>query len=305
MSGLSLSGVLPPLPTPTHADGSLNLPMLRRVINYVISNGATGVVPVGGVGEFNSLTAADRLKIVETTVEEVNGRVPVIAGVVQTSLHDAVDSARAYKAAGADAALTLAPYYQKPTQAGVREYFKAFRGMVDLPLIVYDTPDSTHLVLQPETIAQMAEDGSIAALKASNSSIDHFNRVVNLLKGKIPLLAGETPFFAVFLAMGADGGMIGNSCFMPRYFVRMFELVKANKLDEALAAHRKLLGLTDALAAAGYFPAFKQALGLVGLDCGDPLLPLLPVDPKAFERVRSEFEKLKADGTLADEALPA
>jgi 4-hydroxy-tetrahydrodipicolinate synthase len=304
MSELKLSGVCPPLPSPTKPDGSINVPMLRRIINYVITNGAKGVVPLGGVGEFNSLSAADRLKVVETTIDEVNGRVPVVAGVVQTSLYDAVESAKLFKAAGANAVLTLPPYYQKPTQEGVREYFKKLRGLADIPLIVYDTPDNTHLIINPSTVLGMVEDGSLAAIKASNSSIDHFNRLVSLLKGRIPLMAGETPFFAVFLAMGADGGFIGNSCFMPRYFVQMYELVQQNKLSEALAAHRKLLGLVDALLAAGYSSAFKQAMSLVGLDCGDPLLPLRPVTPEAFARVKAEFEKLKADGTL-NEILPA
>lgn len=305
MAKLELAGVIPPLPTPTYADGTVDVETLRRVIDYVIANGATGVVPIGGVGEFNSLSRASRQQVVAETVRHVNGCVPVVAGVVQTSFHDAVESALEFKDAGADAVLTLAPYYQKPTQDGVRAYFEAFKRKTDIPVIVYDTPDQTHLVLRPDTIAAMAADGSIDALKASNSGIDHFNRVVHLLGGRIPLLAGETPFFPVFVAMGADGGMIGNSCFMPRYFVRMFGLARDNRLAEALAAHRKLLGLTDALAAAGYFSAFKQMLALIGLDCGAPLLPLQPAKAETFARVKQEFDALKADGTLDETAPPA
>lgn len=301
----SLSGVIPPLPTPTFSNGEINVEMLGRVVNYVIANGANGVVPIGGVGEYNSLTADQRRLVVQETCKAVAGRVPVIAGVVQTSLHDTIDAANQFRDLGADAVLTLAPYYQKPTQAGIRAYFEALKRRVDLPVILYDTPDNTHLVIHPDTLRALADDGSIQALKASNHNIDHFNRVVRLLKGQIPLLAGETPFFAVFLGMGADGGMIGNSCFMPRYFTNMYQLVKSGRLDDALAAHRELLPLTDALASAGYFSAFKQMLSLIGLDCGQPLLPLLPVTEQAFARVREEFDKLKARGLLSAETAPA
>ena len=304
MTKLNWKGIMPPLPTPTTADGEINVPVLKKIINFVIDNGCHGVVPLGGVGEFNSISAKNRQLVVETTVEEVNGRVPVIAGVVQTSLFDAVDSAKTFKAAGADAILTLAPYYQKPTQAGVREYFKALKGMIDMPVMLYDTPDNTHLIIDPTTILGLVEDGSLDALKASNHIIDHFNHVLPLIKGRIPIFAGETPFFAVFLAMGADGGMIGNACLMPRYILKIYELASSGRLQEALAAQHKLFPLTAALAKGPYFSSFKQMMSLIGFEVGKPLLPLLPVSDENFAKVREEFEKLKADGTFKDEAFP-
>lgn len=305
MTKLSLSGIIPPLPSPTTIDGVVNVPVLRKLVEHAITNGASGVIPLGGVGEFNSLSASNRLKIVEEVAAAVNGRVPVLAGVVQSSLHDAVASARAFKAAGAEIVLTIPPYYQKPTQAGVRDYFRRFKDMVEMPVMLYDTPNNTHLVIDPIIIAAMVDDGSIDAMKASNGSVEHFNSVMYRVGDRIPVLVGETREFVVFLAMGAAGGTIGNSSFMPRYFRTMYDLVKANRLPEALAAHRKLIPLVEALAAGGYFASFKQAFRFIGLDCGNPLPPLMPVSEDHMEKVRVELDKLRADGTLKDEVWPA
>lgn len=297
MTTLTLGGLIPPFPTPTMPDGQLNLPVLDKLVDYLLNSGATGVIPLGGVGEYGALSSRDRSRVIEQTVKTTAGRGPVVAGVVQPGFHEAIASINESKAAGADAVLVIPPILQKPTQAGVRDYYKALHDRTGAAIVVYDEPDTTHFVIEPETHANMAADGSIVAVKASNKSIDHFNRTYQLVDNRVPLLAGSTPVFPMFVAMGAAGGTVGNACLMPKVFVRMFDLVKSGKLDEALVIHRALTPFMDSLSG-NYLAAFKQTFKLFGLDCGDPLLPGLPLEKARFAAIENEYRKLKETGIL-------
>jgi 4-hydroxy-tetrahydrodipicolinate synthase len=299
MTMLTLGGLIPPIPTPTAANGELNLPVLGQLVDRILKSGAKGIIALGGVGEYGALSARDRSRVVEHTVKATAGRGPVVAGVVQPGFHEAIESINESKAAGADAFLVIPPVLQKPTQAGVRDYYKALHDRTGAAIMVYDEPDTTHFVIEPQTHANMAADGSIVAIKASNKSIDHFNRTYQLVENRVPLLAGSTPVFPLFVAMGAVGGTIGNACFMPDVFVRIFDLVRAGKLDEALVIHRALTPFMDSLSG-NYLASFKQAFKLFGLDCGDPLLPGLPLDKSRFAVIENEYHKLKATGILGD-----
>lgn len=295
MTDLVLAGVMPPIPTPTLSDGALNRPMLEKLVARLLDVGVTGIIPIGSVGEYAGLAMTERVKVVEATVEAVGGRVPVIAGVVSPSFHDAVDAGRALRAAGADALLVLPAHYHNPPQAGIRAYFDAYRSTVDAPILLYDAPYNTHLVIEPETIAQMAEDGSIVGLKASNTDIDHFNRVMGLIPEGFPILSGESTHFPIHVAMGASGATPGNTCLMPEYFIHIYELAREGRLKEALAAQRKLFPLMSALSSRGYFGSFKQSMQLIGIDAGVPRLPLMDADESAFEPIRRAFEALREE----------
>jgi 4-hydroxy-tetrahydrodipicolinate synthase len=302
---IKLEGVLAPLPSPVTPNGEINVKAVEHLVEFLIRGGIAGLIPVGGVGEYTALSPAGRARMVEATVVAARGRVPVIAGVVSTSLHEAVDAGSAFKDLGADALLVVPPFYQTPTMAGVRQYFSTYRKRVDLPLVLYDSPQHTHLVIDPATLGAMVDEGSLDALKASNRDLDHFNRTVHAISGRVPVVCGETSHFAAYLAMGADGGMIGNACLMPRVIVEIYRLAHGGKLADAFALQRRLFPLSDALSAGGYFPSFKRAMSLVGIDAGDPLMPFRRVSDAAFAKVEAEFAQLRAAGLIDDAPVPA
>lgn len=140
MTKKTYAGILPAFPTPTQADGSVDRTALTRLVNALIDSGAHGLVPIGGTGEFTALSAQGRIDAVEATVHAAHGRVPVVAGVLSPGFADAVEAGAAFRAAGADALLLIAPFYVTPTQAGIRDYFKAYRDKVDIDILLYDIP---------------------------------------------------------------------------------------------------------------------------------------------------------------------
>lgn len=302
---LKLEGLMPPLPTPTTKEGELNIPAVHKLSEYLIGSGVTGLVANGGVGEYTALTPKMRVQMVAETVKAAKGRVPVIGGIITPALAEAIEVSNAYKDVGADAVLVTPPFYHHPTQAGIRDYFKALKDKVELPIILYDCPHNTHLIVEPKTIAAMLSDKSLFALKASNKDLEHFNKTMALVGNSAPVMVGETGHFPTYLSMGGCGGMIGNACLMPKFFINIYNLVRAGRLTEAYAEQRKLFPLTAALSVGGYFPSFKQAFSLLGIDAGEPLLPLSKVSDQAFEGVRAAFRQLQDEGVIQEQIVLA
>ena len=144
------------------------------MVDFLLAAGIDGLVPVGGTGEYPALSPRARREMVEATVEETAGRVPVVAGVLAPGFADAVQAGREFKAADADGLLLITPYYTPPTQAGIRAYFEAYRRAVELPLLLYEIPARTGIAVTAETIAAMAEDGSIIGMKSCNPDLGQF-----------------------------------------------------------------------------------------------------------------------------------
>lgn len=294
-----LSGVLPAFPTPTQGDGEINVPVLKSLIDYLIRGGVGGLVPVGGTGEFTALSPAARACAVETTVAAAAGRVPVVAGVLSPGLAEAVAAGQDLRRAGADAALLLVPFYVAPTQAGIIDYFRAYRDRVDLPIVLYDIPYRTRITVTPETIATLAREGTIIGMKACNPDIAHFERVLAYAGEHMAVLSGEDGLFPVEVAMGAPGGILATASIVPGHWVEMFRLARDGKLPAALQLHHKMFPLIDAVFAECNPGPLKQAMHLIGFDAGHVLLPLKPPAQAVMDQVR------KALAELADKDLDA
>ena len=214
MAAAKYKGVLPAFPTPTTPDGSVDKVVLGKLVNFLIENGAEGVVPIGGTGEFTALSAQGRIQAVETTVEAVNGRVPVVAGVLSPGFADSVEAGEAFRKAGVDALLLIAPFDVTPTQSGIRDYYKAYRDKVDVDILLYDIPSRTRIVVEPQTIAEIARDGSVLGMKACNPDINHFNHIAALVDADFALLSGEDTHFPLHMAMGAKGGILATAALL-------------------------------------------------------------------------------------------
>lgn len=292
MAQTTYTGIYPAFPTPTTSDGAVDKATLRRVVSFLIDNGANGLVPIGGTGEFTALSPRARLEVLETTLEAANGRVKVVPGVLSPGYAEAVETGQAFRKAGADALLLIAPFYVTPTQKGIRDYYKAYRNAVDLPILLYDIPTRTRIVVEPETTAGMVEDRSIVGMKACNPDINHFNHLADLVADKISILSGEDTHFPAHMAMGAVGGILATASLLPRAWADIYALSAAGKHAEAVAAQRRLLPLIDAVFAEANPGPLKTAMALVGFPSGTALSPLVPPAEATMARLGAALRNL-------------
>lgn len=298
MKHTDLSGIFPAFPTPMKADGTLDVDALSGLIEFLLSNGASGLVPVGGTGEFTALSQEIRVQVVEHTVALAAGRVPVVPGVLSPGYAEAVDTGRAFTRAGADGLLLITPFYVTASQQGVRSYFQSYRGDVDLPLLLYDVPSRTHVVVEPETIARMADEGSIVGMKACNVDTDHFNRTAALVADRIAILCGEDTLFPVHMMLGARGGVLATAALLPRFWVRIYEAAREGRFADAIADQRRLLPLFNAVFAEPNPGPLKEIMTMTGLDMGTVLRPLCAPSERTVGQLRQVVADLRAVDVL-------
>jgi 4-hydroxy-tetrahydrodipicolinate synthase len=272
-------------PTPLDAGGGIVAVAVRNHVERQISAGIAGIIPVGGTGEFVSLSARQRLEMVELTVEAVRGRVPVIAGVLHPGLEDATQAAKDYLRAGADAAMVVTPYYYRPTQDGIVEYFLRLGEKVDGDLVLYEIPYRTGVSLAPETVARIVEHTRTVAMKACNPDLSQQMRVIEAVGKRISILTGEEAVFPLHVAMGAVGGMLAGSNIFPRVWSRIYQLARAGNLAGASELHSRLQPATDALYCEPNPAPLKAAMQLLEMPAGSVIAPMLGASPACIARL--------------------
>ncbi|WP_108262143.1 dihydrodipicolinate synthase family protein [Mangrovicoccus ximenensis] len=212
--------------------------------------------------------------MLDVTLEAVAGRVPVIAGILSPGLGDTLEAARACEAAGADMLMVVTPYYARPTQAGIVDYYKAVSDAVALPLMLYEIPYRTGIDLAPETVEALGNETRVTAMKACSPSLPQQMKVVELAGGKIDILTGEENVYPMHVAMGAKGGVLATSCLFPRTWALLHRLAASGQMAEATALHRRLMPVVSALYAEHNPVPLRAALEILGQPQGAPLPPL-------------------------------
>ena len=282
-----LFGVYTALVTPFSEDGELSEAALKELIVRLIGAGVDGLVPVGGTGEYFSLSRSERNRIVELTVEECAGRLPVIPGILSTGFHDTLDAAIDFTDRGADALMVITPYYTPGTQQGIYDYYRRLRDKVDRPLLLYEIPGKTNVAIQAETIRSLAEDGAIIGMKYSSYDVAEFIRVAAFCAEKIAIMSGEEPLFATHLAIGARGGIMTTANLFPEKWIAIYEAASGGDLKGAL----KLQAAMDPLIAAAFCEAnpgpLKEIMATAGYPCGKPRFPLEEATGPTKEKIRS------------------
>lgn len=291
-------GVIPSFPTPTFPDGSANRAAISRLVDGLVAAGVDGLVPVGGTGEFTALSPGARADAVGAVVEAAAGRAPVIAGILSPGLGEAIEAGREFVRRGADAVMPVVPFYVRSTQAGVRDYFAAFREQVPVPVMLYDIPRFTNMTLEPETIARMAEDGSIDGIKTCNGDFSWFLELVHAAGDTLSILSGEDRLCPLHVALGATGGVLASATLVPGPWREIVALAAGGRLTEAVAMQRRLWRLFDVMYRETNPGPLKTALAELGLDAGAPRLPLLPPDEATLAELRAVLAELRSEGLL-------
>lgn len=282
---IDLKGVMTALVTPFNADDTLDVGALRDLCERQIQAGVSGLVPIGGTGEYPALSPVERIKVVETVAEVANGRLPVLAGVLPAGFEDAAAAGRALHQAGADVLMLLTPYYAPGTQEGIASYFRAYRDKIEAPVILYEIPGKTNVSMKAETICDLASDGTIIGMKYSSYDMAEFIRVAAQVPDNFALLSGEEPLFASHLAIGACGGIMTTANAFPEIWVKIYTAVaERGDLKSALAIQHQLDPLIQVAFSEANPGPLKEILRATGYPVGTPRLPLSrPAAPKRAE----------------------
>ncbi len=290
---MSLEGTLTALVTPFRSDGALDLDALANLIEWQIGLGVDGLAPCGSTGESATLTHAEHVEVIRHVVEVVRGRVPVVAGTGSNNTREAVDLTRAARSAGAEAALLISPYYNKPTQEGIFHHYRTVAEETGLPILLYNIPGRTSSRIEPETIARLSRVPGIIGLKEAGADLGRASQTLAAVQPGFTVLSGDDPLTLPLLAIGARGAISTTANVAPREMGEITRGFLEGDLDRARRAHFRLLPVMEALFVESNPIPVKAALHLLGR-IPDPTLrlPLTPMVKENRDRLELALEGL-------------
>ena len=258
-------------------DGKVDWQSLENLIEFHIQNGTRGIVPCGTTGESATLSHEEHDAVVKTVVNTVNKRVPVIAGTGSNSTAEAVRLTRAAEESGADGALMISPYYNRPTQEGIYQHYRKVASEVGIPIIVYNIPGRTGSKIEPETLARLAEIDNIAGVKEATGSVDQAIDVIRLCGDRLAVYSGEDSLIFSLMALGGKGVISTVANVAPKQTAELAEACLKGDWESGRALQFKLIPLIRSLFIETNPIPVKTALSLMGKCRGELRLPLTPM----------------------------
>ena len=282
--GEQFAGLTVAIVTP-FKNGKVDEVALKKMVDWQVSEGTDGICPVGTTGECPTLSTEEHERVIAIVCEHAAGRVKVMAGTGSNSTSEAIELTRFAKSAGADGAMMVAPYYNKPTGEGFYQHYRAVAEAVDIPIILYNIPGRTAKNMEPDVVARIAEIPTVVAIKEATGSMDQASQTLALTN--LTVLSGDDSLTLPLLAMGGSGivSVVGN--IVPGDMLQLLKAFKAGNLAEAQRWHFKLFSLCrDMLGIATNPIPVKIAMKMLGRDTGELRLPLTPLSAAEEERLR-------------------
>jgi len=286
---LQLKGVFAPNITP-FSDNAIDETALRRVLDYFLDSGLDGLVPCGTTGESATLTHDEHRRVVE--IKHAAGRAPVIAGAGSNSTAEAIELVKHAEGAGADAALVICPYYNRPTQAGLIAHFTRVAESTSLPLIMYNIPSRTGVNMEAATTVRLAQVPNIAGVKEASGDLHQVGDIIRLAPPDFAVLSGDGALTFSICCLGGVGGILADAHVLPGEWRRMVNLIAAGNIAEAREIHYRLLPIAHALFMETNPAPAKAALDIMGICSPHVRLPLLPATDACRAVLREELSKL-------------
>jgi 4-hydroxy-tetrahydrodipicolinate synthase len=276
------------LVTPFKEDGSVDHDTIRELVEWHIEQGTNGILPCGTTGESPTLSHDEHDAVVRTVVEAVHKRVPVLAGCGSNATTEALRLVKHAEAVGADGALVITPYYNKPTQAGMIAHFKTVAASTSLPVVIYNVPGRTGVNIAPETVAELAEVDNIVGIKEASGSLDQASSI--LTKCNIDLLSGDDSINLPLMAIGGCGIISVVANVVPDQMVALTHAALKGDMATAEQLHHKLYNLCKVLFIETNPIPVKAALAMMGKIREDLRLPLVPLSDEHREKVREVLQ---------------
>ena len=276
-------------------NGSVDYDAFRALIDRQIEGGVTGILPVGTTGESPTVTPEEHIEIIRVAVQQAEGKVQVVAGTGANSTAEAIHLTKAAEAEGATASLQVSPYYNKPSQEGLYQHYKAVASASSLPIMLYSVPGRAGIAIAPETAARLAQDcPTILSLKEAGGSVDRINQLLQAVPEGFQLLSGDDPLTLPFMACGAVGLVSVASNIIPEVMVKLVNLCTAGNFTEALALQKEYYPLMSGLMSLDTNPIpIKSAASLLGHCEAEFRLPLTPLPSASQESLKALLQGFK------------
>ena len=273
--------------TPFDREGNFDEETFRQLIEFQIENGTDGIVPCGSTGEAATLDHAGHAEVIRACVEQVNKRVPILAGTGSNSTKEAIELTQAAKEAGADGALLITPYYNKPSQEGLYQHFKAVAEQVALPQVLYNVPGRTGINLSVETTVRLAELPNIIGLKDASGGVNQAGEILACTGEEFAILSGDDGLTLPFMAVGAKGVISVTANIMPAAIKNLVAAIEEDRWLEARRQHLQLLDIHNIMFIESNPTPVKAALELMGKCSARVRLPLVTMQPQSVEQLKT------------------
>jgi 4-hydroxy-tetrahydrodipicolinate synthase len=280
------------LVTPFRRDLSVDEESVRRLVRRQIDGGIDFLVPCGTTGESPTLSQAEQRRVVEITVDEARGKVSVLAGAGGNDTAHVIEVAREFKELGANGILSVSPYYNKPTQEGLYQHFKAIAEAVALPIILYNIPGRTGVNIEPATVKRLAEIGNIVGVKEASGNISQMAALLDIVPEKFLVLSGDDGITLPLIALGGRGLISVISNEIPGEMARLVQLALGDDFQAARAIQRRYFRLMDVNFVETNPTPVKAGMALMGLCEPVCRLPLVPVNTQNLAKIRGVLESL-------------
>ena len=293
MAQINLKGMGVALITPFNEDGTIDFPALARLIEYQIQNGIDYLVALGTTAETPTLTEDEKARVRAFIIEKVNGRVPIVLGLGGNNTNAIVENLKTQNFDGIDAILSVVPYYNKPSQEGIYQHYKAIASATKLPVILYNVPGRTGVNMTAETTLRLARDfDNIVAIKEASGNITQMDDIIKNKPSDFMVISGDDGITFPLITLGAVGviSVIGNA--FPREFSRMVRLALNGDYASALTIHHRFTELFSLLFIDGNPAGVKCLLHAMGYIQNQLRLPLVPTRITTYEKIRDVLQKL-------------
>ncbi len=286
------TGVWPALVTPLTEDDHIDVAVTRLLVDHLIDSGIGGLYVCGGTGEGILLPPAERKLMAETTLEQANGRVPVIIHVGATATADALALAAHAEDVGADGVAAVPPFYYKVGFLGIREHYELIAGASSLPFYLYYIPSTTGVTLTAEQMWELCQIPNVAGFKYSAFDMYLLEQILSLGGGTLNVFSGPDQLFAPMLTVGVDGAIGTTYNLLPRHFVAIYEAFQAGDIDRARGLQSQANRVIDAFIKHGGLPAAKEMMRMLGFDCGYCRRPFRRLSADEVAALRADLDAI-------------
>ncbi|RRJ84184.1 4-hydroxy-tetrahydrodipicolinate synthase [Aestuariirhabdus litorea] len=285
-----ITGSMVALVTPMHEDGSVDWEALARIVEFHLQEGTDSIVAVGTTGESATLDVTEHCQVISRIVQQVAGRIPVIAGTGANSTHEALELTEEAKGLGVDACLLVTPYYNKPTQEGMYRHYRFIAERVEVPQILYNVPGRTSVDLLPETVERLAEVDNIVGIKEATGDIDRARRLIANCGSQFAVYSGDDPTAVELILAGGQGNISVTANVAPAAMAELCRLALAGEAEAARRLNDSLMPLHRKLFVESNPIPVKWAMQQMGLMDGGIRLPLTPLSAEAQPELLSAMK---------------
>src|SRR5690625_1836661 len=287
---MNFGQVITAMVTPFDQYGAIDFPATKNLIEHLITNGTDAVIVAGTTGESPTLSTDEKISLFQFVVQEVAGRIPVIAGTGSNNTQESVDLTQKAEKCGVDGIMLVVPYYNRPSQEGIYEHFKLIAGATTLPIMLYNIPGRTGCNMEVDTVVRLAEIENIVCVKEASGNLDAMTEIIHRTPDHFTLYSGDDSLTLSVLAIGGVGVVSVAAHVVGEEMQQMITAFKSGNVEMAAKLHQQLLPTFQAMFSAPSPTPLKAVLNMNGIQVGSVRLPLVPLNESQIRKLKKQFQ---------------